>query len=198
MVVCSKCGMANADGSSACAQCGAPLGMAGGPQMGGYPGGSQMGGYPGSSMGGYAPRAAVMHVPSLVFAVLGLLSVFLPFLTVEVFGFSQSVSLWDLAKEGGSADVYLLIGLFVVAIALIVLKKPLGSLIVSVVIMVLLIIEIVGAASKISEAMGGASSMGIDLGDMSQFIKPGIGAIFLVVGAIGLLIAAIINNAKNR
>lgn len=178
---CKNCGAANQDGAPVCASCGAPLTAAQQPymQQPAYP--------PPASYGAPAAFPAAssskrrLNILGALGALLAIISVFLPFVKVEVFGYSDSVSLFN--AEGGSDWI------FVVAIGAVGLILALAGLNVGVMIMGLLEIGI-----------GWLEIHDLDekLGMAAGFVSKGLGCWLLFAAGAVMILGGVVGIASKR
>ncbi|MBR6107594.1 MAG: zinc ribbon domain-containing protein [Oscillospiraceae bacterium] len=188
---CKNCGTNNPDGMSVCASCGAPLSQAQpamqqpaqfqqpGYQQPAYPPPANFGAPTAFPAASGAKRR--LNLIGMLGAILAIISVFLPFLKVEILGFSESVSLFG--AEGGSDWI------FVVGIAALGLLLSLFGLNIGVIIMGLLEIGI-GALE--------IHSLNDNLGSYASLVDKGMGCYLLFIGGAVMVIGGIVGIASKK
>ena len=152
---CKKCGAALEPGAKTCSRCGAPVED------------DEYRPAPSSNS-----NIAVVNLGILVAGVVLILSTFLPYVSVSVFGFTQSASL----IEGGDGAIFIALG--IAAIACAVLKKPLPTLVAGVAAALLSFVELADANSK--------------LGDYAAFVSKGMGFYLNLLAAIALAVLCVL------
>ncbi len=153
---CKKCGAPLDPGVKFCNKCGAAIEPEEAPTA------------PFSAPG--RSNTSVFGLAILIAAAVVILSSFLPYVSVSMFGFTESQSL----IKGG--DGFFFIGLAIVAAVTALLNKPLGTLISGLVTAFLGIFELVDANNKLDE----------ELGELSSLIQKGIGCYLNVIASIAL------------
>lgn len=155
---CKNCGTPLNDGATVCGKCGAPVGAA--------PGGSPVHPAP-SAIGSDKLKLGVLIASAVV-----ILSTFLPYATVSLFGFSESVSL----LEGG--DGWFFIAASAVAIVGVLINKPILPLVGGVITALISLFEIV--------------DMKTQLGDYSSMVDMSMGFYLSLVGSIALAVLGVL------
>lgn len=106
---------------------------------------------------------------------LGLIGVFLPFVKISVWGFSQEATFYELCE-----DAIFLVGLFALGLFFAAVGKFIVPLFTGILVAVLLYIDISGYWDQLAA------------GSYGEFVNKGIGYYFLYIGAIGMCSLAII------
>lgn len=180
---CPKCGAQVPDGSPFCGSCGAPLSQQQAPvnQGGGFGGGNPMNGFnPQDMMNDFKNNVTNFKsygIPQFVVlgaAVLLIISIFLPFLTVKMFGISVSASL----LEGGFLHWLLAILIGLCAGFLAITKKGLNMLIAGAVAVVYWIFEWIF--------------------QKEAFASFGIGFYFMMLGCIGICVGGVLQFLQDK
>ena len=171
---CPSCGKEISDGATFCPGCGSPIkakaGATGTVGMTGMAGSNAQ-----QSLSGIFNKSK-MNIYGIIASALILLSVFLPFVSVDFFGTKMSVSLLD------GSDGILFIIIAIVGAVVSVLGKN-------------IIVIITGAVSTLFFFIENANLSGDDdyYSELaSSMLQKGPGYFFLLIGSLGLLIAGIV------
>lgn len=162
---CSNCGQEVKDGEAFCGNCGTPVKKQ-------------------KSLGLSTSSEGTLNIVGIIASVLVIISAFLPYATVSIFGVTESTSL----VKGG--DGYIFIGLAIAAIVLAVLKKDIFVAVAGVIMVVVCFIEMADASEVFNDAMYG------------DYIKKGAGYYLVILSSIVVtvspFIGTIINKIKNK
>jgi hypothetical protein len=192
---CTNCGNELAEGANVCGYCGTPVN--GGAILQGQPQGQpaqqqETYGQPQGSQpyntfqqaqpyafaqGGQQKIWEKMNLYAIICAVILAFSTLLPYVTVSIFGFSQSVSLIQ-----GDGKIFLVF--VVIAIILSIKNINIGVIVTGVLCIILMIVEMVN--------LGGIDS------DYAEFVTKGAGYYLMILSSIGVLVSGIVKYLKDK
>lgn len=152
-IVCPRCRQVSVPGSAFCSKCGL------------------------SFTGETKTSASLQYIGIIIgilSAVLYGISIFFPYISISLLGVTNSASLFD-----GGSDKYIIIGIALIAILLACFKKPISSIIIGIVAIVVSIVEM---NSVYDSVMPGYENL----------VEYGFGYYSLIIGAIGILAGGIV------
>lgn len=188
---CTNCGNELMEGANVCGYCGTPVNGGAIPQ--GQPAqqqeayGQPQGSQPYNTFQQAQPYAFTqggqqkiwekMNLYAIICAAILAFSTLLPYVTVSIFGFSQSVSLIQ-----GDGKIFLVF--VVIAIILSIKNINIGVIVMGVLCIILMIVEMV--------SLGGIDS------DYADFVTKGAGYYLMILSSIGVLVSGIVKYLKDK
>ena len=187
LMFCPHCGNNVADNTKFCPYCGATMEQqapAAAPQQNSVPnyGAPQQTPYvPNYAAAQKAAKPKYMNPIALIAAAVTLIAMFLPFMSVSAFGYSQSVSFFDCMGTGDPMIWLILLMVAVVVILQLVKAPQVPSIVLAALSLVFLLIEIGVAANQ--------------LGEFSSMVSYSLGFWLMLVGLIVIIVSGPIYKA---
>ena len=184
---CRNCGSVLDDNAAFCNKCGAKIDSA--PGAPGTPGGGPTpppygsgfgANFPPAASGGLSSNEAIFNMGILIAGILVIISTLLPYLTVSLWGYSESISLLLGDGEGMRDGIFFII-LTIGAVVCTFLSQRLPAMVLGIINFLLCIFEIISTTSSLAES------------GISVVVKNGPGFYLIFIASLAMGVLAVLN-----